>query len=145
MTTLKILNINDQCMQSFWNTFWHQIKLPVQQINNTKTIQKEKTVCQSKQFVKDWMWRVSWTGSMRRSGLAGPPGASPRWFSPSKHCRFTFTSGGRGNLLDQRSGFIVIATLVGFVLFYLSHVLWPSIALAWLSLGGGSTGWLTVD
>lgn len=31
---------------------------------------------------KTWCERVTWTGSVRRSGLAGLPGASPRRFSP---------------------------------------------------------------
>lgn len=110
MTIQKYLTI-----RTVSNNFWHQIKVQ-QMTNKTKTIQKEK---RSKQFVKDLTWRVTWTGSMRRSAI------------PSKHCRFMSAF---WNLLDQRPGLIVVATLVGFVLFDLSHVLCPSIALAWLDL-----------
>lgn len=89
-----------------------------------KQYKKGKKVCQSKQFVTDW--RVTWTGSMRWSGLAGPP-----WWLPPQNSPFMSTF---RNLLDQRPGLIIVTTLVGFVLFDLSHVLWPSIALAWLCL-----------
>lgn len=109
MTNQKIFNNNDR---------FKQLLTPDQSPTNdkTKTIQKEKG---SKQFVKDLTWRVTWTGSMWRSAI------------PSKHCRFMSAF---WNLLDQRPGLIVVATLVGFVLFDLSHVLCPSIALAWLDL-----------
>lgn len=83
--------------------------------NKTRTLQKEKKVYQSRQFVSNL--RV--TGSIGRSELASFPRASPRWVLPQNSC---FVSA-FWNLLDQRPGLIIVATLVGFVLFDLSHVL----------------------
>lgn len=91
----------------------HQIKVQQQK---TKTIQKRE------KFVKHFTW--TWTGTVRRSGSAA---ASPQWCLPINTVDFW-------SLLNQRPGFIVVSTLMGFVLFHLSHVLWPSIALAWLPL-----------
>lgn len=93
---------------------------------------KEKKKCFSPNSLWNTKWTSACTGSMRGSVQDISPGAPPGWTSP-KSVQLSHVLLFWG-LFDQRSGFVVVTTLVGFVLFHLSHVLWPSIALAWLSL-----------
>lgn len=44
------------------------------------------------------------------------------------------------SLFDQRSGFVVVSTLMGFILFYLGHVLRPGVSFTRLSLHTHTNG-----